>query len=232
MKLTSRWATVSALVVAVGALGGVATAASTPKSDAKASLHPLAHQAPERAARGLAASGRAEFSLSAGNRLATQVEARKLSPNLPHAIHIHGFEAAAEIARCPGGDAADNVIDDGLIDTVEGLDDYGPVLVSFTTSGGTSGDLLVDGLALDRMPVADASGRLSYARSFPIPATVANDLADKHVVIHGADLNQNGSYDGPEGALGAALGPNVTVPLEAEIPVACGSINGPINSGR
>jgi hypothetical protein len=39
-----------------------------------------------------------------------------------------------------------------------------------------------------------------------------------HVVIHGEDLDNNGSYGGRTTALGA--------PLEAELPVACGEISG------
>ena len=39
-----------------------------------------------------------------------------------------------------------------------------------------------------------------------------------HIVVHGHDLDGSGAYDGPEGYLGAG------VPLEAELPMACGEI--------
>jgi hypothetical protein len=44
------------------------------------------------------------------------------------------------------------------------------------------------------------------------------------VVIHGEDLNNNGVYDGPTTGLG--------VPLEAELPVACGELDGHFAGGH
>jgi hypothetical protein len=44
-----------------------------------------------------------------------------------------------------------------------------------------------------------------------------------HIVVHGNDLNGNGAYDGPSSSLSALIG--AQVPLEAELPVACGPIN-------
>ena len=63
-----------------------------------------------------------------GRRVSVLVKAMGLSPRLPHAMHIHGKEAAGEIASCPGADRRDDLVDDGLIETAEGLDDYGPAL--------------------------------------------------------------------------------------------------------
>ena len=44
-------------------------------------------------------------------------------------------------------------------------------------------------------------------------------LENLHIVIHGEDLNNSGEYDGRISTLG------VGIPLEAELPVACGTID-------
>lgn len=149
-----------------------------------------------------------------GRRVSVLVKAMGLSPRLPHAMHIHGKKAAGEIATCPGADRRDDLVDDGLIETVEGIDDYGPVLVSFTTRGDTSADST---LALNRFPVARKNGTFTYTRRIRVPANLAGRLDELHVVIHGQDIDGNGKYEGRTTALGA--------PLEGELPVACGQIN-------
>jgi hypothetical protein len=154
-----------------------------------------------------------------GDRLTGVIYARGLSANLPHAMHIHGLEQAA--AECPG--LSRDVNNDGLVDTVEGLVDYGPIQVSFTTSGATGGNLLPDGLDLSRYSKANRAGFLTYSRTFSIPAAIADRLGDMHIVVHGHDLNGNGTYDGQSSSLSGLVG--AEVPLEAELPVACGPIN-------
>lgn len=146
-----------------------------------------------------------------------------LSPHLPHAMHIHGHDEA--VAECPSLARAG---DDGLIDTLEGLPDYGPIQVSFTTSGGTGGNLLPDGLDLSRFPVAGASGFAVYQRTFTIPAEIVDRLHEMHIVVHGHDLNGNGQYDGPASSLSDVVG--APVPLEAELPVACGRLVGSVRT--
>ncbi len=164
-------------------------------------------------------TGRAKLVLR-GDELRTVINGRELSPGLPHAMHIHG-ELEAE-NECPSLDADEN--DDGLIDTAEGQPDYGPIDISLTTSGGTSAEF-ADALALDRFPVATDSGNLHYNRKFTIPSEFAESLDELHIVIHGQDLNDNGEYDfGPgTSSLSDAVGSDV--PLEAELPVACGTIS-------
>lgn len=154
-----------------------------------------------------------------GDRLTGVIYAQGLSPNLPHAMHIHGRDEAA--AECPGVNRDSN--GDGLVDTLEGLVDYGPIKVSFTTSGATGGNLLPDGLDLSRFSVANRLGYLTYSRTFSIPVEIADRLADLHIVVHGSDLNGNGTYDGALSPLSGLVG--APVPLEAELPVACGPIN-------
>ena len=158
------------------------------------------------------ASGTAKL-VRKGRRVSVLVKAMGLSPKLPHAMHIHGKEAAGELAMCPGADRRDDLVADGLIETAEGLDDYGPVLVSFTTRGDTSADSV---LALDRFPVGRKNGTLTYTRNIKVPAKLAGRLDELHVVVHGHDIDGNGKYEGRTTALGA--------PLEGELPVACGKI--------
>lgn len=152
-----------------------------------------------------------------GTSLTVNLTASGLSPNLPHLIHIHGVLQARN--ECPtlaadkprnGGDG------NGLIDTLEGQPAYGPILVTFSTRGDTSA---AAGFKLSTASVADAAGNLTYSRTFKIPQKIAADLSDLHVVVHGLDLNGSHAYDGKESSLGMGI------PLEAELPVACGPIN-------
>ena len=87
---------------------------------------------------------------------------------------------------------------------------------SLTTSADTTA---ASALALDRFPVADAGGYLSYTRTFTNDSALAN--ADTvQVVVHGIDLNGNGAYDFEAGP--SELTPDA--PLEATLPVLCGGI--------
>ena len=194
------------------------TGATTPSRIGvfRAALSPVPHD--EAADNGSHAAGHASLVVT-DDQLRAFVYVFGLSPGLPHAMHIHGFEEA--VAECPTMARAGA---DGLIDTLDGLPDYGPIQVSFTTSGATGGNLLPDGLDLSRFPVAGPSGFLSYQRSFTIPAEIADRLGEMHVVVHGHDLNGNGTYDGAPSSLSDVVG--APVPLEAELPVACGPLAG------
>ncbi len=199
---------VSALTVT----GAAAAHTSDKKSQRyRASLAPVPHD--PLADGGSNVTGRAKLRLRA-NDLKVFVKAAGLSPNLPHAMHIHGKDAP-ELAQCPGANRRVGGVSNQLIETVDGLADYGPIQVSFTTRGDTTP---ASGLALDRFKLAEHNGALSYKRTLQIPADVASRLDAKHIVIHGNDINHNGVYDpAPITALGA--------PLEAELPVACGEIH-------
>ena len=104
---------------------------------------------------------------------------------------------------------------DGLINTVEGQPSYGPILNSLTTSGDTTPG---SSLAVDRFPVADEAGNLTYGRTLELSPDVAACLGEHALVQHGVDLNGNGVYDGPASILDPA------VPMEATLPANCGLI--------
>lgn len=96
---------------------------------------------------GSSASGTA-YVFGDDSQITTALYARGLTPELPHAMHIHGFDEVVPECRSLGRDEDSN----GLIDTLEGIPDYGGILVSLTTSGGTGGNLLPDGLDLSCFP--------------------------------------------------------------------------------
>ncbi len=215
-RTRARWATVCA-TAATAALALPAAAAAHPgngnglgASSYLFGLSPVPHLAS--ADNGSNVFGTGHF-VQRGRNLDARIVATGLD-RLPHAMHIHG-KNHPELAFCPGSERRDDLVDDGLIETVEGLGDYGPIKVSLTTSGDTSP---ASGLVLDRFAVADAAGVLRYERRIQLPNDVARHLDGMHVVIHGEDLDNNGSYGGRTTALGA--------PLEAELPVACGEISG------
>lgn len=174
-----------------------------------AALSPVPHSA--MADSGSNASGHASIDYLRGTTYLVTVNASGLSPNLPHLAHIHGIVKAQN--ECPSASAAGS---DGLIDTLDGLPSYGPILVTFATSGDTSA---AAGLSIGTAPVSDADGNLFFQREITLKGNVAANLDDLHVVIHGEDLNDNGTYDGQASTLAPG------VPLEAELPVACGTID-------
>ena len=141
-----------------------------------------------------------------GRKLLVNLRASGLTPKEPHAMHIHGETTA--LNECPDISADDN--NDGLIDLGEGLPDYGPIDVSLTKSGDTSPD---SGLTLERFPVADAAGNLSYDRSIRVPKAVAKNLTQLHIVLHGTDLPSDDDAS------------SLSSLFEATMPVSCGEIN-------
>ena len=201
--------------VAIMLSAGVAAAGGPWQFESR--LRPVPHD--HEADGGSRAWGDAELRLD-GRRLTVDLEARGLTPNEPHAMHIHGVLEAKN--ECPGIDRDINTGDpidpgsfvagtpDGLISLGEGAPDYGPVQVSFTERGDTSPD---SGLALERFVEADDKGRLSYHRTFTIPREVARELSDLHIVVHGADLPTD-----PDSSSLSSL-------FEATLPVACGEID-------
>ena len=158
-----------------------------------------------------------------------EVHAKGLTPDVPHAQHIHNGEQA--LNECPTLALDSN--GDGRLNTVEGVPAYGPVVVSLTTTGDTTPASFLD---VTRFPVADG-GVIDYSRDkikiTSVAGTgyaggdgtakqIADSIRDGEgvVVIHGLDYDGNGTYNfsDPEGA--SELDPSL--PAEATDPAACG----------
>ncbi|WP_432148937.1 CHRD domain-containing protein [Streptomyces sp. bgisy029] len=151
-----------------------------------------------------------------GTQLTVKIDARGLVPGQPHAQHIHGSTDGHDF-RCP--DKSADKDGDGIVTTAEGLPTYGDINISLTTKGDTSKE---SGLAVDRMPVADKDGKLTYSRTITVSQDVADHFKDLHIVQHGIDRNNDGKYD--FGAGKSELDPKL--PQEATAPANCGMVKG------
>ncbi|MBT2538470.1 hypothetical protein [Arthrobacter sp. ISL-69] len=162
-----------------------------------------------------------------------EVHARGLTPDAPHAQHIHYGEQAMN--ECPTLKLDAN--NDGRLNTVEGIPAYGPVVVSLNTTGDTTPASFLD---VTRFPVSK-DGRYNYSRNniaftdvagtgYPgaggTGTGTAKQIAEAVrngegvLVIHGLDYDENGRYNfsNPEGA--SELDPSL--PAEATDPAVCG----------
>ena len=193
-----------AALVLVGAAYMSLTPAAFAQDMFQADLEPLNNSG---------ASGTANLALE-GDQLTTDIASEGLAPGLPHAQHIHGLEQA--MSECPT--ILNDQNGDNLVNTTEGEPSYGPILTSLTTEGDTSPE---SALAVDRFPVANEDGTLTYDRTFGVPTNVADRLEEFAIVQHGVDLNGNGVYD-EEAAGPSDLDPSL--PQEATIPANCGVI--------
>ncbi len=135
------------------------------------------------------ASGSATVTLN-GTNVTVNLRATGLSPNLAHAQHIHvGGQATCAV---PGADTDK----DGFVSSKEAEPATGPVRIALTTTGDVAPG---SALAVDRFPKADASGNLTYNRTFALPAGVtAANLAQATIDQHGisALFNDKAKYDG------------------------------------
>ncbi|WP_353808753.1 hypothetical protein [Agromyces sp. SYSU T00194] len=166
-----------------------------------------------------AASGTTRVKALPNGKLQVTVEAWGLSPNLPHAMHLHGVPGAATDMGCPGPAAAG---DDGVVSVVDGIPFYGGILTSLTSTGDVSP---ASALALDRFAMSDANGYLYYQRTFTdVPGYT--DAGTVQVVVHGIDFDNSGDYafnaDDPFSSRSSSL--SGAIPLEATVPVLCGGI--------
>jgi hypothetical protein len=194
------------LGLSLAAVSMLATAAfaTTGKTRLAATLTPIPHNTTADGASNV--TGNVSLKVD-GTKVHVNIHVRGLTPDLPHAMHIHGILGDPNV--CPPATA--DTSGDGLISLEEGAPFYGPVDTSFTTSGDTSPS---SGLALARFPVADDAGNLNYNRTFTIPQNVLDSLGSLHVVVHGLALD--GNADGPVGGYDTLF--------EAVLPVACGAI--------
>ncbi len=159
------------------------------------------------------ASGTAMIKVVDENTVTVSVETSGVSPNLPHAQHIHiGGEHT-----CPPMSADDN--GDGFISTPEGKSFYGDIEVSLTTEGPVGPE---SALAVERFPVADANGEINYSRTFDLPEGVTVEDLDEGVIVqHGISrlFGDELKYDGQASPL-----PGANLPFEATIPALCGEL--------
>ena len=171
---------------------------------------------------GSGATASASITNNADGSLTVRIDGSGFTPNMPHAQHIHGAATGNFVCPSPSRDTNG----DGQVSTEEGVPDYGGVMVSLTTQGDASAD---SGLAVDRMPVADAQGNLTYERTIPaavIPAGIAENVANLHIVQHGLDVNGNDEYDLDglgESVFAKSLGLE-GIPEEATNPATCGEV--------
>lgn len=165
---------------------------------------------------GSGSTGTALLSLR-GNALTVWIKSEGLVPGQPSAQHLHGSTDGHDF-QCPDG--GDDTNGDGILDNTEATVHYGDINISLTESGGTDAG---SGLAVDRMPVADAQGKVSYKRTITVGQDVVDQIKDLHIVQHGIDRNDNGKYDF-EGAGKSELDPKL--PQEATAPTNCGVVKG------
>ncbi|WP_084037856.1 hypothetical protein [Demequina sp. NBRC 110053] len=150
-----------------------------------------------------------------GTTVRVEISGTGFAPGAPHAQHLHGAADANFTCPTPGDVEELDEDGDGLLSTMEAAVMYGGVMVSLTTEGDTSGD---SALAVDRFPVADDEGNLEYSRTFEVSQETADSLSNLHLVQHGIDLDDSGTYDGD-----AVSSLDESLPLEATIPATCGA---------
>ena len=181
---------------------------------------------------GSGVSGTVSLTALSDGGLKVVIHSQGLVPGQPHAQHIHGSAHGGHFG-CPTLEKNDTD-GDGVLTNEEATGEYGTVFLALTTSGGATPQ---DGLAVDRMPVADSKGRLDYERTLSadvVPDGLLEHLSSVHVVQHGIDANNNDKYDVE--ALGVStfadsLGmPNV--PEEATDPASCGVVQGAGMTGQ
>ena len=171
------------------------------------------------------ASGTAILTAMDNGDLKVSIRSSGLVPNSPHAQHLHGDTDGTDY-HCPDMSADTN--GNGYLTVEEGMPDYGNIFVSLTTKGDTAP---ASGLAVDRMPTADAKGNLTYDRTISaadLPDGTIKHLKDLHVVQHGIDANDNGKYDlGTLGESTLAKSAGLDgIPEEVTAPATCGMVSG------
>ncbi len=155
--------------------------------------------------------------------MTVKIEGTGFVPGMPHAQHFHGSFEENHDFTCPT--SASDKDGDGFVNTEEGVPQYGGIVISLTTKGDTSPE---SGLAVDRMPVADSDGNVSYSRTIELPEGAGSKIRNLHIVQHGLDANGNDKYDLEslgESTFAASLGVQ-DIPAEATHPATCGTVHG------
>lgn len=169
---------------------------------------------------GQGVTGRAVLTVGTNGDLTVEVDAGGLAVESPlgiHAQHIHGGP------ECPT--RADDANGDRIVDVIEGVPVYGPILVPL------DGDLADLGSQIDSFPTATSAngrpafGEINYEATAAVSALedalaaagVDGGLAldTRHIVVHGIAA----STELPETV--QSLG---GLPAQVTLPVACGEI--------
>lgn len=151
------------------------------------------------------ASGWAKIKIKVkGDDLSVKIKVRGVAPGIAHAQHIHAGPA------CPDPTTDPNM--DGVLDVLEGLPAYGPILVNLDSDLSSN--------AAGMFPMANAFGRYTYSAhgsKAHVEAEIrqALRLGTRHVVIHGVD---------PATPLPSTVGTLPGLPAHATLPVACGEL--------
>ncbi len=207
IKLLAATAAGGAVLLSTVALGGTAVATGYDSGHHGHTVKGRLHNLNNSGVKGTA------YANVQGTKVKVGFKAKHLSPNLPHAAHIHYGEQAAH--ECPT--YKDDANHDFRVNVAEGLPKYGPIAISLTTKGDTSPE---SGLAVDRFSTAP-KGTIKYHRTVKTSKAVAKAIRNGEgvLVVHGIDYNNNGKYDF-EGAGKSDLNP--ALPEEATAPAACG----------
>ncbi|MDQ3064663.1 MAG: hypothetical protein M3Q36_00105 [bacterium] len=160
-------------------------------------------------------SGNSTVMLTTNDNGTFTVSTTGSSPELAHAQHIHigGTNTCPDISADKSGD--------GLINTTEGDPSYGPIAVSLTTSGDTSKD---SGVAVDRFPVANDDGTVTYERTFDLPEGVTADMISNGVVVTHGVSEISGDKAKYDGEAKSDIPGTEELPLEATLPATCGKL--------
>ncbi len=150
------------------------------------------------------AGGTALISVS-GDDITVTVNVTGVNPRTLHPQHIHAG------TTCPT--MADDVNNDSVVDVIEGLPKYGPILVNLDSDLSSN--------PAGTFPTADASGAYTYNESasrghLQMELGQALRLGDRHVVIHGID---------PSVVLPSSVASLPGLPAWATLPVACGMLS-------
>lgn len=187
----------------LAAIAGVAPAIATPSQPNKvytAHLDPL-----NAGINGLTASGTATIAVT-GNQVDVSIHVAGVNPGTLHPQHIHAGPMCAT--------QDDDANQDGFLDVIEGLPDYGPILISLDDTFADPTDASLG------FPIADSDATYSYdatgAKShFQAELNTALKLGTRHVVIHGVD---------PATDLPDSVQSLPGLPAWATLPVACGEL--------
>lgn len=201
-----------ASLAAVAAVATVGMSGSTILAQAATETNSKVYQAQLAQLNSSGDSGTVTVKMVDGNTVTVSIKTTGVSPNLPHAQHLH--IGGQGVCPAPSASGADK-----FLNSVEGIPSYGPVKVALTTNGAVDEK---SGLAVDRFPVANAQGVVNYERTFDLPAGTTIEQVSKAVVVqHGISelFGDKAKYDGE---MKSSLDPKL--PLEATIPASCGAL--------